>query len=244
MNNEGQKLSCFKCGADCTTASYFHPTDQRRRWCVVCWQADYPGVTTAPAPSGRVGVTDYERMERAALAIYRVMIDGMPSAAVELLERNHMDKARRMASAALEAAGVGDKDAPTWQELFDRTAKALGCLPSCFTDGNGHVIGKAKQVMAENARLSAQLAAGEWVKCSERLPMAKPYSARVLICARYGDQPDATTKIIIGRLFGVSEWREHNQMGMATLAEQGWTVTHWRPLPAPPSDPKTGGAKP
>lgn len=86
------------------------------------------------------------------------------------------------------------------------------------------------------AALSAAIGGEDgWVKCSDRLPMSKPYSARVLIYARYGKEPDATGKICVGWLFGTDEWRTDSQTTMDTMAAQGWNVTHWRPLPPPPS---------
>jgi hypothetical protein len=77
---------------------------------------------------------------------------------------------------------------------------------------------------------------GGWIKCSDQLPMAKPYSSRVLIHATRGNEPGATYKICVGWLYPPNEWREDKQIGMDPMSKDGWNVTHWRPLPTVPGE--------
>jgi hypothetical protein len=62
-------------------------------------------------------------------------------------EKHKPDNAEDCIQSLQEALVLAHKDAEDWQMRFGAVAKALGCLPSTFSDGNDHVIDKACRLM-------------------------------------------------------------------------------------------------
>jgi hypothetical protein len=70
-----------------------------------------------------------------------------------------------------------------------------------------------------------------WIKCSEQMPMQRPYSMRVLVCTQYGDTGHPTIKMA----WAMDDvWRQDGMVGGRTLNDDGWITTHWMPLPETP----------
>lgn len=67
--------------------------------------------------------------------------------------------ANRRAAAELRRLAAVEAERDQWKEVLWAVARALNCLPSTYSDGNGHVYKSAVAIVAERDRLRAALAA-------------------------------------------------------------------------------------
>jgi hypothetical protein len=112
----------------------------------------------------------------------------------------------------------------------EEARKELGQIHQRASDNAMHCA-KAESALSQ--------ARGEWVACSDRFPMAKPYSSRVLIAHHYYGTPENT---IIAMAWTIDGKWYYDRGGIErSIQDDGFIVTHWRPLPPPPTA-QNGGA--